>query len=198
MCKRIFRRHKLKFKLSSSESVKCGVPQGSILDPLLLIMYMIDICLTPKLLSYILFADDTTVFYSNSNLDSLYDIVNCELKEVCNWFKCNKLSLNTAKTNLMFIGTSYPTNQINDKRSIYLDGCKLTQATEAKFLGITLDSNLPWIPHINAVSKKCSKNLGVMNKVKYFLPKTVMYQLYCTLTLPDLKYGILLWGSAYK
>ena len=120
----------------------------------------------------------------NSNLDSLYDTVNCELKEVCNWFKCNKLSLNTAKTNLMFIGTSYQTNQIDDKKSIYLDGCKLTRGTEAKFLGITLDSNLTWIPHINAISKKCSKNLGVLNKVKHFPPETAMYQLYCTLILP--------------
>ena len=99
----------------------------------------------------------------------------------------------------MFIGTSYQTNQIDDKRSIYLDGCKLTRVAEAKFLGITLDSNLTWIPHINAISKKCSKNLGVLNKVKHFLPETAMYQLYCTLILlPYLNYGILLWGSAYK
>ena len=82
--------------LSSSESVKCGVPQGSILGPLLFIIFMTDICFTTKLLSYILFADDTTIFYSNSYRDSLYDTLNCELKQVCNWFKCNKLSLNAA------------------------------------------------------------------------------------------------------
>ena len=173
------------------------MPQGSILGPLLFIIYMNDICFTSKLLSYNRFVDGTIVFYSNSNLDSLYDTVNCELKEVCNWFKCNKLSLNAAKTNFLFIGISYQTNQINDKRSIYLDGCKLARVTEAKFLGITLDSNLTWIPHINA-SKKCSNNLGVLNKVKHFLPETTMYQLYCTLILPYLNYGILLWGSAYK
>ena len=98
----------------------------------------------------------------------------------------------------MFIGISYQTNQIDDKRSIYLDGCKLARVTEAKFLGITLDSNLTWILHINAISKKCSKNLGVLNKVKHFLPETAMYQLYCTHILPYLNYGILLWGSAYK
>ena len=78
----------------------------------------------------------------------------------------------------MFIGTSYQTNQIDDKRSIYLGGCKLTQVTEATFLGITLESNLTWIPHINTISKKCSKNLGVLNKVKHFLPETAMYQLF--------------------
>ena len=136
------------------------MPQGSILKPLLLIIYMNDIFLTSELSSYILFADDTTVFYSNPNLNSLYETVYCELKEVCNWFKCNKLSLNAAKTNLMFIGTSYQTNQIDDKRFIYLDGCKLTRVTGAKFLGITLDSNLTWTPHINAISRKCSKNLS--------------------------------------
>ena len=92
----------------------------------------------------------------------------------------------------MFIGTSYQTNQIDDKRSIDIDGCKLTRVTEANFLGITLDSNLTWIPHINAISKKCSKNLGVLNKVKPFSPK-----LYRTFILPYLNYGILLWGSAY-
>ena len=70
--------------LSSSESVKCGVPQGSILGTLLFIIYMNDICHTSKLLNFILFADDTTVFYSNSNLDTLYDTINDELKEVCN------------------------------------------------------------------------------------------------------------------
>ena len=61
--------------LSSSESVECGVPQGSILGTLLFIIYMNDICHTSKLLNFILFADDTTVFYSNSNLDTLYDTV---------------------------------------------------------------------------------------------------------------------------
>ena len=61
--------------LPSSESVKCGVPQGSILGPLLFIIYMNNICHTSKLLNFILFADDTTVFYSNSNLDTLYDTI---------------------------------------------------------------------------------------------------------------------------
>jgi len=184
--------------LSSYENVHCGVPQGSILGPLLFILYMNDICSTFKLLSFILFADDTTVFYSNSDINNVYDTINCELKEVCNWFKCNKLSLNAAKTNLMFIGKPYQTKHITDNRHIYLDGCKLTRVSDAKFLGITLDENLTWKSHINAISKTCSRNLGVLNKLKHVLPKTSLYQLYCTLILPYLSYGILLWGSANK
>ena len=183
---------------SSNEHVICGVPQGSILGPLLFIVYMNDICNTSTLLSFILFADDTTVCYSDSNVKRLCETMNRELKEVVNWFKCNKLSLNATKTNLMFFGTPHQTNNITNDNHIYLDGCKLTRVYEAKFLGITLDHNLTWRSHINSICKTCCRNIGVLNKLKHFLPKPNMYQLYCTLILPFLTYGILLWGNANR
>lgn len=184
---------------SSYENVKCGVPQGSILGPLLFILYMNDICTTSNKLSFILFADDTTVFHSNSNIKDLCKIMNEELKEVVNWFKCNKLSLNAAKTNFMIIGTPHQTQNINDSdTNIFLDGCKLIKVCNAKFLGIILDENLTWKPHINSISKTCAKNIGVLNKLKHILPKTSLYQLYCTLILPYLTYGVILWGNASK
>ena len=70
----------------------------------------------------------------------LCETLNNELKEVCNWFKANKLSLNARKTNLMFLGTRFQTNNIGDDSSIYLDGCKLSRVEDAKFLGITIDN----------------------------------------------------------
>ena len=114
-------------KTSSHLNVTCGVPQGSILGPQLFIIYINDICSTSKLLSFILFADDTTVFYSDLDINKLQDVINTELEEVSNWFKCNKLSLNAhaAKTNLMFLGTAHQTTKmINNAFDIYLDGCK--------------------------------------------------------------------------
>ena len=88
------------------------------------------------------------------------------------------------KKNLIIIGASYQTNQIDDKRSIYLDGCKLTVSPKLN----TLDSNLTWIPHINAINKKCSNNLGVWNKVKIFSPRNryvsdVLYTYFALLKL---------------
>ena len=182
--------------ISSYEKVTCGVPQGSILGPLLFILYMNDICNTSKLLSFILFADDTTVFLSDTDINVLYETMNRELKEVCNWFKCNKLSLNASKTNLMLLGTAYKTRNSNTTHSIYLDGCKLTRVAHTKFLGMIIDENLTWKTHIENVCKLCSRNIGVLNKVKHFLPKKSLYQLYCSFILPYLTYGILLWGNA--
>ena len=160
---------------------------------------MNDICYTSKLLNTILFADDTTVFYCHKNLSVLCDIMNNELKEICNWFKANKLSLNAKKTNLMFMGTSKQTSSIdNENVSIYLDGCKLSRVHDAKFLGIIIDENLMWKKQVDAICKTCSRNIGVLNKVKLFLPNSTMYQLYCILVLPYLNYGLLLWGNVNK
>ena len=112
---------------AGNEDVQCGVPQGSILGPLLFIMYMNDICYTLKLLKTMLFADDTTCFYSHKDVKTLCETINSKLKEVCNWFKTNKLSLNAKNTNIMFLGTRFQTENIDDRYDIYVDGCKLTR-----------------------------------------------------------------------
>ncbi len=125
--------------------------------------------------------------------------MNSELREISNWFKCNKLSLNASKTNLMYLGTVHQTNKIKGNNTeIYLDECRLTCVSSAKFLGITIDENINWKSHINNICKTCSRNIGVLNKVKLFLPKNILYQLYITMIQPYLNYGILLWGNANK
>jgi len=160
---------------------------------------MNDICHTSKVLNTILFADDTTVFYSHKNISTLSDTMNSELKEVSNWFKANKLSLNAKKTNLMYLGTRKQTCSLEDNsHSIFLDGCKLNRVHGAKFLGITIDENLTWKKHIENICQTCSRNNGVLNIVKLFLPSATMQQLYCTIVLPYLNYGLLLWGNAIK
>ena len=86
----------------------------------------------------------------------------------------------------MLLGTAYKTKNANVSRSIHLDGCQLTRITNTKFLGMTIDESLTWKPHIENVCKLCSRSLGVLNKVKYFLPKNSLYQLYCSFILPYL------------
>ena len=87
-------------------NVTCGVPQGSILGPLLFIIYVNDIIYSSSLLTYVLFADDTSIFYSHKCLDTLINTLNLELANVSTWFKCNKLSLNLDKTCFMNFNVS--------------------------------------------------------------------------------------------
>ena len=108
------------------------------------------------------------------------------------------MSLNAKKTNLMFLGTLFQTKKIDDRYTVCLDGCKLTRVGEAKFLGIVIDENLTWNKQIDNVRKSCARNISVLNKLKHFLPEQALYRLYCSLVLPYLNYGLLLWGNANK
>ena len=89
-------------------------------------------------------------------------------------------------------------SSLQSNGGIILDDTKLERVTKTKFLGVIIDENLTWKNHIDGISKTMSRNIGVINKVKYFMPEKVLYTLYCTLVLPYLNYGILVWGSACK
>ena len=184
---------------SQLEDIVCGVPQGSILGPLLFILYVNDITGTSNVLDFILFADDTTILYSHENIESQISVVNAELEEVSNWFKTNKLSVNASKTNYMILGTSHMTSvKAQQHFNVILDDTVLDRVKCTKFLGVLIDENLTWKCHIDCVSKTLSRNIGIMNKLKYFIPGRILYSLYCTFILPYVNYGILIWGNTCK
>ena len=185
---------------SQYKNIQCGVPQGSILGPLLFLLYVNDIINTSSVLEFVLFADDTTITYSHTDILSKYDLVNKELLEVNNWFKANKLSVNASKTNFMVLGTNHKTSRIsnNVKKDIILDNIALERVDKTKFLGVTIDDNLTWKTHIDNISKNISRGIGVINQIKHFVPEKVLYSLYCTLILPYINYAILAWGNTCK
>ena len=148
---------------SDFKEVVCGVPQGSILGPLLFILYVNDITYTSDVLDFILFADDTTITYSHKDINDKIDLVNKELKEVSNWFKANKLSINESKTNYMLLGTPH---MVSSKRkedlNLILNDTKLQRVPKTKFLGVLIDECLTWKSHIVCVAKTISRNIDVM------------------------------------
>ena len=179
---------------SSLEFIKCGVPQGSLLGPLLFIIYINDFCRSSDILSFILFADDSNIFFSHQNPDTLVRIVNSELKKVTQWIRANKLSLNLQKTKYMFFS-----NSLEDlDTGIVLDNTLLERVPHIKFLGITVDDKLSWRPHITNISTIISRNIGIINRLKFHIPLSSLLTLYFSLILPYLNYGLLAWGSAHQ
>ena len=93
---------KLNNENTNLEIIRCGIPQGSILGPLLFLIFVNDLQKSTKFLDPIMFADDTNLFYSNKDINNLFKIANEELNEINEWFRANKLSINAGKTKYIF------------------------------------------------------------------------------------------------
>ena len=156
--------------------IKCGVPQGYIMGPLLFIIYMNDICNVSKFLYTILYADDTCVLLNGKYLNNLIQSMNTELDLLSTWLKSNKLSLNTNKT--FFQLFHIPKMKTNNSFNIIVDKCVLNKVTSIKYLGVIIDPKLSWIEHISHVKYKISKGIGILYKARIFLEKRDLLNLY--------------------
>lgn len=173
-------------------AISTGVPQGSILGPLLFIIYMNDFNTASSLFHPIIYADDSTLCTSLDTFNSRAEEINTELVKVSNWLCLNKLSLNVTKTKAMTF-CSKQKHVVNPK--IYIDNTEIDFVEHFNFLGILMDRNLSWNKHIDKISKKISKTIGIMSKMKNFLPSEVLLTIYNTLIIPHLTYGLLCWKS---
>ena len=179
--------------VSEYKNIRCGVPQGSILGPILFLLYINDLPNVSKVLKCILFADDTSIFLSHNDIVPLQKIFNNELQHVTKWMCTNKLSINISKTNFMIFSKKKCNNE---NVSIKMCNSQIKQVSSLRFLGLIIDNKLNWANHINYVCNKVSKNIGIMYKLNS-LPKSVLKLIYNTIILPHLYYGITAWGNAH-
>jgi hypothetical protein len=159
---------------SSSVEIECGVPQGSILGPLLYLIYVNDIynSCSGTILS---FADDTTIYLSNSNLNQLYHNANIQINKLFNWFCAIKLSLNAGKTNYIVIRPKHMRCNLTG-HDMFIQNTKLNRIDNdcderaIKCLGLYIDENLTWKYHLTNINKKISNSLFAIKQVKQVLP----------------------------
>lgn len=179
---------------STPRLVQCGVPQGSILGPLLFLLFINDLCDLDSAFSPFVFADDTTLFLRGNNLDEMAQTANTELERISTWLKTNKLSINLKKTHYMHF--TLHTSKRNTPMNIKIDGHPIHSCEFTKFLGLTIDNRMNWSHHINSIANKISRNIGVLKKVKGLLPRKSLIQIYNSLILPYLNYCHVIWAKA--
>ena len=139
---------------SSLQTISCGVPQGSVLGPLLFLLYVNDIPNISSKLIFYLFADDTNIYFECDDLQQLEETINFELRQLKVWLNVNRLALNVKKTNFVIFRT--PNKPMNHNVTLKFGKKAIIQKDYVKYLGINLDKHLNWDKHVKEITKKIS------------------------------------------
>ena len=182
--------------MSDCGKIICGVPQGSILGPLLFLIYVNDIANVSSILHPILYADDTNLFMTGNDIDSMVDCMNEELKLFVEWLNVNKLSLNIQKTHYVIFSPGR--HILSSRKNICLNGEALLREFSTTFLGVIIDHKLEWKQHIQYIKSKISKCIGILCRAKKLFKATTLVTLYYSFIYPYLSYCIDVWGTAPK
>ena len=178
--------------MSAHAQIKCGVPQGSVLGPILFLIYINDLNQISTIIKTIMFADDTNLFLSGRNINEIENQFNKELIILTEWFNANLLSLNIKKTSFIVFS-----NKKNINMCLYsFSGIEINRVSDTKFLGVIISSNLTWNKHIDVVHSKISKTIGILCKVRHLLPPLGTRSLYISLVEPYVNYCDIVWAQA--
>ena len=182
-------------KQSDLRKISCGVPQGSILGPLLFLTYINDLpnCLnftTPRI-----FADDTSITAFGKTLEDTEIELNNDLINIRNWLTANKLSLNIAKTEYVLIGSRQKLNNVSKQPNVVIGDRPIERVRDCKILGVQIDESLTWEKHIDQIAKKISSGISAIRKLRNFANRDTLVSVYNALIQPHFDYCCEVWDS---
>ena len=179
--------------MSSTREVNIGVPQGSILGPLLFLLFVNDLPLNVPNAKTILYADDTNFIMTGRNLNTLQDNVNNTILSIQTWFSTNNLVINRDKTSSMCFNNYQNKNPIEPH--IILHGKMLPSCATTQFLGIQINANLKWNYHIDSVKSKLNNGYYIIKQLQKITSPQILRMIYFACIHAHLKYGIIMWGG---
>ena len=171
-----------RWKISS-----CSAPQGSCLGLILFLLFINGMPYSLAKVKVNLYADDTSLTYSDVKLDNVTQVINSELEKLKEWLEGNKLSLNIDKTTSVIIGIKRKPADENGENlltNFTLDGEPIQQKNSTKYLGVQIDNQLKWKDHRSQVSSKVVRAIGYIKYARKLLPRETLRMLYLGLVEP--------------
>ena len=178
---------------SDLKSIQCGVPQGSILGPLLFLIYINDLHSSIKFSKTHHFADDTNLLFFSNSIKTLNKSINYDLKHLVHWLNANKISLNIGKTELVLFKPSK--KKLDNDLKIKLNGKRLYPTSSVKYLGINIDSNLNWKEHMNAIVIKLNRANSILSKLRHFVQSSTLKSIYHAIFDSHFNYASIVWAQ---
>jgi retron-type reverse transcriptase len=179
--------------LSDFKNIDIGIPQGSILGPLLFIIFVNSLSNSVDC-KCTMYADDTTLLCTANDSSTLQSKLQCNLSKIADWFKKNNLTLNIKKTKFMVFGTRRVLENFKDV-SLYYNNDSIERVDVFKYLGVTFDPIMDWSDHINGMSSCISKRCGVIRRVKPYIPKDTLIMLANAIVMPNFDYCNTVWSN---
>lgn len=182
--------------LSGLQTVKIGVPQGTVLGPILFVTYLNSLLTQDIGGTIVSYADDTALIFSGKDWEETKHRMTNGLQTVRDWLETNKLSMNVTKTN--YIAFSLTAANRPHFNSISVGDSQINEVPHTRYLGIVIDQFLKWKPHIDSLSKKIRMLIHKFYVIREFLNAKILIMVYRSLVESLITYGIVVWGGLYN